>query len=148
MFFHAATHVHTVHFAGHPQKKGLSPDLLVRKIKHVKGVSCVSPCLFAPLVHSVPCVVNRQNVGERLQKFWHIWQEMGANPQVVSILKDGYALPFKMRPPLTRLPLSRSGYANPAKNRFLKEALLTLINKLVVEIVVVKSSLAFDNGYF
>ena len=80
--------------------------------------------------------------------FWHIWQETGANPQVVSILKEGYALPFKMRPPLTRSPLIPSGYANPAKNRFLKEALLALMNKLVVERVVVKSSLAFYNRLF
>ena len=73
---------------------------------------------------------------------------MGANPQVVSILKEGYALPFKMRPHLTRSPLIWSGYANLAKNRFLKEALLTLINKLVVERVVIRSSLAFYNRLF
>ena len=99
---------------------------------------------FAALVHSVPNVVTRQSVGGRLQKFWYIWQEMGANPRVVSVLKDGYALPFKLRPPLTRSPLIRSGYANPAKNQSLKEALLTLIDKLVV----VKSSLAFSNSIF
>ena len=117
MFCHAVTHAHTVHFAGHPQKKGLSPDLLLRKIKYVKGVSCVSPCLFAPLVHSVPSVITRQSVGSRLQKFWHIWQEMGASPRVVSVLKDGYALLFKLGPPLTRSPLIRSGYANLADIR-------------------------------
>ena len=119
VFCHAATLAHTVHFSGHPQKKGLSPNLLLRKIKHVKGVSCVSQCIFVPLVHSVPNVVIEQSVGGRLQKFWHIWQEMSANPQVVSILKEGYALAFKMRPALTRSPLIRSGYANPVKNQFL-----------------------------
>ena len=41
---------------------------------------------------------------------------------------------------MTRFPLVRSGYANPAKNRFLKEALLDLIGKRVVETVVIKSS--------
>ena len=70
---------------------------------------------------------------------------MGANPRVVSVLREGYTLPFKQRPLLTRFPLVQSGYANPVKNRFLKEALLSLVNKLVVEKVVVKSSLAFYN---
>ena len=65
-----------------------------------------------------------------------------------SILKEGYFLPFKMRPPLTRSPLIWSGYANPVKNQFLKEALLPLIDKLVVERVVVWSSLAFYNRLF
>ena len=63
--YHVANHAHTVSFTGPPQKKGLSPDLLWNKIKHVKGVSCVSPCLFAPLVHNVPNVVKGQSVGGR-----------------------------------------------------------------------------------
>ena len=73
---------------------------------------------------------------------------MGANPRVVSVLREGYTLPFKQRPLLTRFPLVQSGYTNPVKNRFLKEALLSLMNKLVVEKVVVKSSLAFYNRLF
>ena len=73
---------------------------------------------------------------------------MGANPGVLSVLRKGYTLPFKQRPFLTRSPLVHSGYANPVKNRFLKEALLNLMDKLVVEKVVVKSSLAFYNRLF
>ena len=72
---------------------------------------------------------------------------MGVNPRVVSVLR-GYTLPFKQRPLLTRFPLVQSGYINPVKNRFLKEALLNLMSKLVVEKVVVKSSLAFHNWLF
>ena len=103
---------------------------------------------FCPTCSQCSQCCQRTECRGRLQKFWHIWQEMGANPWVVSILKEGYALPFKMRPPLTKSPLIWSGYANPAKNWFLIEALLTLINKLVVERVVVKSSLAFYNWLF
>ena len=83
-----------------------------------------------------------------LQKFWQIWQKLGANPRVVSILKEGYTLPFKIRPPLTQSPLIKSVYAHPVKNNSLKEALLDLISKLVVEEVVVQSSLAFCNRLF
>ena len=56
--------------------------------------------------------------------------------------------PFKQRPRLTRFPLVQTGYASPTKNMYLKEALLSFMNKLVVEKVVVRSSLAFYNRLF
>ena len=68
---------------------------------------------------------------------------MGVNPRVVSVLKDDYSLPFSQTPLLTRVPLVHSGYANPTKSHSLKESLLDLIGKRVVEKVVIKSSLAF-----
>ena len=133
---------------GHLQKKGVSPGNCLNKIKSVKSVFCVDPCVFAPVVPSVPSAVSEHNVGGRLQEFWQVWQIMGSNPRVVSILKRGYTLPFKQRPVLTRFPVVQSGYANPSKNMHLKEALLSLMRKLVVEKVVVKSSLAFYNRLF
>ena len=120
--------------SGQPQKKGISPVHMKREIKHVKGVSCVVPCPFAPNVLSAPSVANSLTVGGRLQKFGQVL--------------ESYTLPFKMRPPLARSPVVRSGYANPVKNRFLKEALTTLIQKLAVGKVVVRSSLAFYNRLF
>ena len=102
-------------FNRHPQNKGLSPDPKLKEIKHAKGVSCLNQCLSVPVVPSAPNVVRELDVGGRLQKYWQKWQELGANPRVVSILKEGYSLPFKMRPPLTRFPLIQSGYANPVK---------------------------------
>ena len=88
-----------------PQKKGVSPSQSQNKIKHVKGVCCVSSCLSAPHILTVPNAVSRQNVGGRLQNFWQVWQKMGVNPRVVSLLRDGYSLPFKQRPILTRFPV-------------------------------------------
>ena len=144
----AVFRVHSVRSRGPPQKKGVSPALYQSRIKHVKGVCCVNPCRFVPSVPSVPNAVPEQAVGGRLQRFWQVWQNMGANPRVVSILKEGYTLPFKQRPLLVRFPLVQSGYASPIKNLLLKEALLTLNRKLVVEKLVVKSSLAFYNRLF
>ena len=106
---------------------------------------------FCPLCSKCPqCCVRTEcgGGGGRLQSFWQVWQNMGANPRVVSILKEGYTLPFKQRPLLTRFPLIQSGYSSPTKNMYLKEALISLMNKLVVEKVVVKSSLAFYNRLF
>ena len=103
--YHVVPHVLSVSLHRHPQKKGLSPGHSVNKIKHVKGVCCVNPCLSVPSVPNVPNAVIEQSVGGRLQKFWQVWQEMGANPRVISVLKEGYTLPFKQRPLLTRFPL-------------------------------------------
>ena len=141
-------HAPSIHLRGPPQKKGVSPVPCQSKIKHVKGVCCVNPCLSVPSVPHVPNAVSKQDVGGRLQKFWQVWQNMGANSWVVSILKEGYTLPFKQRPCLTRFPLVQSGYASPTKNMYLKEALLSLMNKLVVEKVVVRSSLVFYKRLF
>ena len=96
--YHAVTRAHTVPLHGLPQKKGLSPDQSLNRIKHVKGVCCVNSCLSNPLVPNVPNAVIEQSVGGRLQKFWHIWQVMGANLRVVLVLRDGYILPFKQSP--------------------------------------------------
>ena len=87
-------------------------------------------------------------MGGRLQKFWQKWSLLGANPRVVSILKEGYILPFKIRPPLVRDPLIVSGYANPIRNLYLKEALHVLIHKKAVERVRVRTSLAFFSRLF
>ena len=136
---------HSVCFQGQPQKKGISPCISKIEIKDVKGVFCANQCLFAPHVPNVPNVAPSLAVGGRLQKFWQVWLNLGANPRVVSILQEGYTLPFKIRPPLTRSPVIKSGYAHPGKSKALFQALTELINKLVVEKVVIRSSLAFFN---
>ena len=121
---------------------------LDRVLTHKNLIYLLNLQVFAPVAHSVPSAVAVQNVGGRLQDFWQVWQAMGSNPRVVSILKRGYTLPFKQRLVLTRFPVVQSGYANPSKNMHLKEALVSLMGKLVVEKVVVKSSLAFYNRLF
>ena len=131
------------------QKKDTSPSLKTkRKIKFVKGISIVDHCVFALSVPSAPNVVHAQLVGGRLQLFWQTWSCLGANPRVVSILKDCYIIPFKIRPPLVRDPLIINGYANSLRNLNLKEGLHALISKKAVERVRVRTSLAFFNRLF
>ena len=119
-----------------------------KEIKSMKSVSIVDHCVCAPKVINVPNVAHVQLVGGCLQNFWQKWSLLGANPRVVSILKDGYILSIKLRPPLVRDPLIVSGYANPVRNVYLKEALHALIHKKVVERVRVQTSLAFFNRLF
>ena len=63
-------------------------------------------------------------------------------------MKEGYNLPFSHKPPLTRVPLIRSGYANPRRDSYLQEALHSLLQKRAVEKVRVQSSLGFYNRLF
>ena len=135
-------------YSGAAAKERLRPGLCLNRIKLVKGVSCVSPCLFAPSVPNVPHVATGISVGGRLQSFWQVWQRLGSNPRVVSVLRDGYSFPFRERPQLSRFPLIVSKYASPTKSKALVEALSSLRQKQAVERVVVKSSLAFYNRLF
>ena len=90
---------------GQSQKKEVRPFQSNVQIKSVKGVSCVSYCLSAPVVRNALHVVKHPPVRGRLQKFWQVWLSLGSNPRVVSTLKEGYSLPFKVRPPLLRSPV-------------------------------------------
>ena len=111
------SHVPIVTLCGLPQKKGLSPGQKVKRIKFVKGESCVDRCVSAQIVPNIPNVPEELSVGGRLQKFWQVWLRLGANPQVVSILRQGYSLPFKIRPPLSRFPLIVSNYFKPKEKQ-------------------------------
>ena len=82
---------------GQLQKKNVRPSQLKVEIKSVKGVLCVNQCLSAPIVRNALHVVKDPPVGGRLQRFWQVWLSLGSNPRVVSILKEGYSLPFKVR---------------------------------------------------
>ena len=95
--------------------------------KHVGGVSSVSQSSSVTNVRDVPAVVTSPPVGGRLQVFWQTWVSMGASPRVVSILKNGYTLPFQTKPPLTREPLIRSGYATTIRQNLLQESVQSLL---------------------
>ena len=117
-YLNVVTSVYFISIKGLPQKKGVRPEVYKIKIKHVKSVSFVDHCLSALPVTSVHNA-EKKNMWETDEKFWTIWPCLGSNPRVVSILKEGYSLPIKMRPHLTKSPLIISGYANPIKNSYL-----------------------------
>ena len=72
------------------KKKDISPSSkLKREINSVKCVSIVDHCVFDQNVPSALNVAHVKPVGGRLQNFWQIWSLLGANPRIVSILKDG-----------------------------------------------------------
>ena len=143
--YHVVSHVPFA--GGSSQKKGIIPERQ-RSIKSVKGVSCVNHLSSVQNVTNVPLVVPHPPVGSRLHKFWEKWAALGVNPKVVSVLKEGYILPFRSRPYLTREPTITSCYVDPHRNSYLLEALHQLLNKNAVELVQNPQSLGFYNRLF
>ena len=119
-----------------------------QKLKFVKGVLCVTQLPCAPPVTCAQNVVSNLPVGARLQSFWKTWSYLDAGPKVVQILREGYTLPFRTRPYLTRSPAVISCYVNPLRNSYLLEALHQLIDKNAVELVHNQTSLGFFNRLF
>ena len=149
--FPVVSHVRSA--TGLPQRKGLSPGLTdvnfkSCQLKYVKGVSSVTHLCCEKPVTNVKHAAQNLPVGARLQNFWQIWLDLGAGPKVVQILMEGYTLPFRVRPKLTRSPTVISCYANPHRNSYLLEALHQLIDKNAVELVQNQTSLGFFNRLF
>ena len=144
---------HVPSATGHPQRTGISPGLSVVMskdctLKFVKGASSVIQLPCVQPVTNVPLAVQNLPVGSRLQNFWQTWLEMGAEQKIVQILKEGYTLPFRIRPNLTRSPTVISCYINPHRNSYLLEALHQLIDKNAIELVHNQTSLGFFNRLF
>ena len=135
---------------GLPQKKGVNPNYCYNhtEIKYVKDVSCVGHLSSANLVTNVPTVAIDPSVGARLHKVWEKWETLGSSPKVVTTLREGYTLPFHLRPNLSRSPTAISNYHNPSKQAHLLEALYQLVNKNAVEPIANQNSLGFYNRLF
>ena len=113
------------------------------RLKYVKNVSCVTQLSCVASVINVQSVAQNLPVGARLQNFWKTWLDLGAGPKVIEILREGYTLPFRTRPKLTRYPTVISCYVNPHRSSYLLEALHQLIDKNAVELVQNQTSLGF-----
>ena len=149
--FHVVSNVHTA--PGHSQKRELSPGsggcyCKSYKLKSVKSVSCVTQLSCVQPVTNVKNDAQNLPVGGRLQNFWQTWLDLGAGPKVVQILKEGYTLPFRIRPRLTRSPTVISCYVNPHRNSYLLEGLHQLIAENAVELVKHQTHLGFFNRLF
>ena len=120
---HVNSHVVKVaHTApGHSQSKEISPGsaacYFYKKeytLKYVKGVSCVTQLSWVkPVTNVKKCYLKPACRGE--------------TSKVVQILWEGYTLPFRIRPNLTRSPTIISCYVNPHRNLNLLEGLHQLM---------------------
>ena len=105
---------------GWPQRKGVNPNAcqMYTEIKYVKDVFCVGHLSSVNLVTNAQHAVIDPPVGARLQQCWQRWETLGSSPKVVTTLREGYTLPFRFRPHLTRSPTVISNYHNSAKQSF------------------------------
>ena len=104
------SHVANAHIVtGLPQRKDVNPNIcqLYTKIKYVKDVSCVGHLPSVKLVTNAQHAVLDPPVGARLNQCWKKWETLGSSPKVVTILREGYTLPFRFRPHLTRSPTNK-----------------------------------------
>ena len=151
VFLHVNSCVANVHsVTGLPQKKGVNPSYCPNytEIKYVKDVSCVGHLSSANLVTNAPTLAITPPVGSRLHQFCEKWEALGSSPKVATILTEGYTLPFRFRPDITRSPIVISNYVNPQRQSNLLEALYRLMNKNAVETVANQNSLGFYNWLF
>ena len=102
---------------------------------------------FCKSCHKCPPVVTDPPVGARLHQCWE-WEALGSSPKVVPTLREGYTLPFRFRPNVSRSPTVISNYQNPTRQANLLEALCQLVNKNAVEPVENQNSLGFYNRLF
>ena len=71
---------------------------MAKSMEHLTDFVFVTMANTCQLLSNVPSVVTNLPVGARLQTFWKTWQDLGADPKVVQILREGYILPFQIRP--------------------------------------------------
>ena len=65
---------------------------------------------------------------------WCAWRDRGAEPWVVEVLREGYAIPFRMPPPLSPTPIILDSYSpQSVKGRALDEEIQALRRKGAVE---------------
>ena len=76
-------------------------------------------------------------VGGCLSSHWRRWQEIGAETWVVTVLRDGYRVPFKdSPPPLARTPVSFPTYrAGSPRAQALRQEVEAMLAKGALEIV-------------
>ena len=87
-------------------------------------------------------------IGGRLKGFVHQWVLLGAHQHQINIISDGYSLPFRTRPVLSRHPVIISGYRDDSKDHALYSSIQDLLRKGAIEKVNISESLGFYSRLF
>ena len=99
-----------------------------------EGASHASDSLPSPLCWpDSPQPLPDYPVGGRLRHFWERWQQMGAHDWVVSILRRGYNLQFRQKPPLSDHPTIQSSSKDPLRTKILEDIVGDLLQKRAIE---------------
>lgn len=78
--------------------------------------------------------VLRAPVGARFLEFWGKWKIRGAEPWIIKVLKEGYAILFLKSPPLVTSPVILPAYSRGSvKHSALLEEVSSIILKRAIE---------------
>ena len=91
---------------------------------------------------------NNLKVGSRLKLFLPVWKNLGAHHSIQNLIAEGYKLPFRERPKLSRTPCIISGFSDLNKQSALSTAIQDLIRKGAIDIVQKPDSLGFYSRLF
>ena len=86
--------------------------------------------------------------GSKLQNYYKVWQKMGANPRVVTLLQNGYSLDFRIRPKMSKIPLVISRYKAEVKQKILNQNVVEMIQKKAIVRVQKPTTLGFYSRIF
>ena len=149
--------------SSHPGQKGIifSETLLDYFHPHTPPEGSKTPCVQSlqeraktPCVQSlqerakIPCTKSDIPVGGRLRRFLPQWEHQGAHPSILSLLRDGYKLPFRERPNLSRVPCITSSYAGSDRQSALLTCIQDLLHKGAIEVVHTQNSLGLYSWLF
>ena len=93
-----------------------------------EGIQTTGHVVFEADVAPLP-PEGSDKLGGQLKTFAQVWCHFFAHPRIVKVLSEGYLLPFKIRPKLSKKPLILSHYRDEAKEIFLKNAVSDLLKK-------------------
>ena len=91
---------------------------------------------------------RERTVGSRLKSFLPAWNNLGAHRSIQNLIAEGYKLPFREPPKLSRIPCITSGFADFNKQSALSTAIQDLLLKGAIDIVKKPDSLGFYSRLF
>ena len=87
-------------------------------------------------------------VGGRLRQFLPEWEKHGSHRLITGLIRDGYKLPFRECPDLSRVPCIISSYTGFDKQNALWTSIQDLLQKGAVKVVHTPESLGFYSRLF
>ena len=87
-------------------------------------------------------------VGGRLRQFLPEWERLGSHRLITGLIRDGYKLPFRERPNLSRVRCTVSSYAGFDKQNALWTSIQDLLQKGAIEVVHTPDSLGCYSRLF
>ena len=113
----------------------------------IKSTSCaLSQVQIDYVLNEAPVADDHIPYCNRPRFGYLVWEKLGIDPWILSIIKDGYAIEFDSHPQLTSIP--DPSYVNPLKQRARLQVLEKLINIGAIEEVCRPATLGYYSHFF